>query len=88
MPLYIISYEPKKTRAHYMDFFEELKSYDDGHQILEGAWAVISDQTAVEIRDHLWRLLDPDDGIFVSESSGEAAWQDVRCENQWLRDHL
>ena len=40
---------------------------------------------AAYIRDRIWEFLDPDDGM---ESSREAAWQDVRCENQWLRDNL
>jgi hypothetical protein len=49
---------------------------------------VVSDESAADIRDRLWEFLDPDDGILVLESNREAAWQDVRGETQWLRDHL
>lgn len=88
MACYIISYELKQPRATYIDFFTTLKSYPSNAQILEHAWAIMTDDSAADIRDRLWELLDPDDGIFVLESSREAAWQDVRCENQWLRDNL
>ncbi len=88
MPCYIISYELKQPRASYIDFSTEIKSYRANRQIFDHAWAVVTDDSAADIRDRLWELLDPDDGIFVLKSSREAAWQDVRCENQWLRDNL
>ena len=88
MRCYIISYELKQPRAAYIDFCSELRSYHANAQILEHVWAVVTDGSAADIRDRLWELLDPDDGILVLESSREAAWQDVRCENQWLRDNL
>lgn len=88
MTSFIVSYELKQPREHYVDLILALKSYERSAQILESTWAVVSDKTAAEIRDELWDLLDPDDGIFVLESAREAAWQDVRCENQWLRDYL
>jgi len=88
MPTYIVSYELKQPRREYVEFISAIKSYDDWAQLLDSSWAIVSDRSAVEIRDHLWELLDPDDGIFVIESGHEAAWQDVRCDNQWLRDKL
>jgi len=88
MPCYIVSYELKQPRREYVDFVSAIKSYDDWAQLLDCTWAIVSDKSAVEIRDQLWELLDPDDGIFVIESGREAAWQDVRCDNQWLRDKL
>ena len=88
MRCYIISYELKQSRAVYVDFFDALVSYPENAQIFENAWAVVTEGSAADVRDRLWEFLDPDDGIFVLESSREAAWQDVRCENQWLRDHL
>ncbi len=88
MPLFIVSYELKQPRKHYVDLILALKSYERWAQILDSTWAVVSNQSAAEIRDELWDMLDPDDGIFVLESGREAAWQDVRCENKWLRDHL
>lgn len=88
MPLLIVSYELEQPRKHFVDLIPALKSYELSAQILDSTWAVVSGKTAAEIRGELWNLLDPDDGIFVLESGREAAWQDVRCENQWLREHL
>lgn len=88
MPCYIVSYELKQPRREYVDFIGALRSYDDWAQLLDSTWAIVSDRSAVEIRDDLWELLDPDDGLFVIQSGDEAAWQDVRCDNQWLRNAL
>ncbi|RMH13208.1 MAG: hypothetical protein D6701_12550 [Gemmatimonadetes bacterium] len=88
MPCYLVTYELKQPRHRYVEFMRELKSFEEWAQILDATWAVVSPLSAVEVRDHLWQFMDPDDGIFVIESGREAAWQDVRCENQWLRDHL
>lgn len=88
MPSYIVTYELKQPRREYVDFINAIKSYEDWAQILDSTWAIVTDASAVEVRDHLWDLVDPDDGLFVIESGRDAAWQDVRCENQWLTDHL
>lgn len=88
MPCYIVTYELKQPRRDYIEFISAIKSYHDWAQLLDSTWAVVTDDSAVEVRDHLWALVDPDDGLFVIESGKDAAWQDVRCENQWLRDHL
>jgi hypothetical protein len=88
MPCYVVSYELKQPRTQYLDFIEALKSYDSWAQVLDATWVVVSDRTAVEVRDHLAEFLDTGDGIFVQESGRESAWQDVRCDNQWLRDQL
>ena len=88
MPCYIVSYELKQPRAAYVGFFREIQSYPANVQILENVWAVVTEGSAADLRDRLWEFVDPDDGIFVLESGREAAWHDVRCENQWLRDHL
>jgi hypothetical protein len=88
MPCYIVTYELKQPRREYMDFIGAIKSYDEWAQVLESTWAIVTDAPAVEVRDHLWELVHPDDGLFVVESGRDASWKDVRCENQWLRDHL
>ena len=88
MPCYIVTYELKQPRQRYVEFIGALKSYGDWAQILDSTWAIVSDAPAESIRDHLWGLLDPDDGLFVVEAGKDAAWEDVRCEHQWLRGHL
>jgi hypothetical protein len=88
MPCYIVTYELKQPRRDYVEFIGAIKSYRDWAQILDSTWAIVTEDSAVVVRDHLWGLVDPDDGIFVVEAGGDAAWEDVRCQNRWLRGHL
>jgi hypothetical protein len=88
MACYIVTYELKQPRRDYVDFIHAIKSYAEWAQLLDTTWAIVTDNSAEEIRDHLWELLDASDGLFVVEAGSDAAWQDVRCDNTWLRDHL
>lgn len=86
--VYLVAYELKQPRAHYVALINLLKSFDDWAQLLDSSWAIRTKLSAVDVRDRLWEVMDPDDGLFVIESGHEAAWQDVRCDNQWLKDNL
>lgn len=86
--VYLVAYELKQPREQYNELMRVLKSFDDWAQLLDSIWAIRTDLGAVEVRDRLWEVMDPDDGLFVLKSGREAAWQDVRCDNQWLKDNL
>ncbi len=75
-------------RSEYSDLEEALRAYPASARILDGLWGVVSERGAPDIRDHLWQFIHPDDGIFVVRSGRDAAWQDVLCENRWLKTHL
>lgn len=87
MPCYIISYDLRNKRD-YETLYEAIKSYGTWAHILESSWAIVTSKTATEIRDHLMKYIDSDDGIFVLKSAGEAAWRSVLCKNDWLKEHL
>lgn len=87
MPCYIISYDLRADRD-YDELYEAIKSYGTWAHILESTWGVVTNKTATEIRDHLQKHMDADDGLFVVKSAGEAAWRNVLCEDQWLKDKL
>jgi hypothetical protein len=84
---YIINYDLRKSRD-YESLYEAIRSYRTYAKILESCWAVVSERSAAEIRDHLLSVMDSDDGIFVVKSGREAAWNRVDCEGQWLKDNL
>lgn len=86
--VYLVAYELKQPREHYVELMKLLKSFDDWAQLLDSTWAIRTELAVVDVRDQLWEVMDPDDGLFVVESGRVAAWQDVRCENQWLKDNL
>lgn len=84
---YIINYDLKKSKD-YESLFTAIKSYGTWAKILKSCWAVVSERSAVEIRDHLLRVMDSDDGIFVVKSGREAAWKNVECSDSWLKENL
>lgn len=87
MPCYLISYDLRKSRD-YQSLYDAIKSYGTWAHILESTWAVVSQRTAAQVRDHLAQYIDGDDGLFVLKSGVEAAWRNVDCKNQWLKDKL
>lgn len=87
MACYIISYDLRKRRD-YESLFEGIRSYGTWAHILESTWAIVTSQSAVQVRDYLASKMDNDDGLFVVRSGGEAGWRNVLCKNEWLKKNL
>lgn len=87
MPCYVISYDLRAQRD-YEPVYEAIKSYGTWAHILESSWAVVAPKSAAEVRDHLGEFIDGDDGLFVVQSGGVAAWRNVLCKNDWLKEHI
>lgn len=87
MTCYLISYDLRGTR-NYNDLYKEIKSFSNWAKITESTWAVVTDSSAVQIRDRLMRVIDSDDRLFVVKSGVEAAWINVICDNDWLKAYL
>lgn len=87
MSTYIVSYDLREGHE-YEALYEGIKSYGTWAHILESVWAVVTDQTATQVRDYLRVRMDNDGGLFVVKSGHGAAWQNVLCKNEWLIDRL
>lgn len=87
MACYIVLYDLRKQR-NYDELYGAIKSFGTWAHILESAWVVVTMESAVEVRDHLLKFADTDDGLFVVKSGKEAAWQGVLCKNEWLKENL
>ena len=87
MPCYIISYDLRNQRD-YQSLYEAIKEYGTWAKITESTWAIVTDESAVEIRNHLLNNIDDDDRLFVVKSGVEAAWRNVRCRDEWLKKRL
>lgn len=87
MPCYIISYDLVKERD-YAELITAIKAYRTWAHIHESLWAVVTENTATQIRDDLRQHVDADDRLFVIRSGTGAAWRNVLCKNEWLRKHL
>ena len=91
MKTYLISYDlvgTSETAADYGRLIAHIKSYPNWAKIHKSFWAIKTNTTAVEIRDALERVTDPNDRLFVAEHRGDAAWQNVLCTNAWLTSNL
>lgn len=87
MPAYVVSYDLVSDRD-YSKLYTALKSYPAWGRVVESAWVIISDNSAIEIRDHLAASMDSDDRLLVVRSGGEAAWRNVICDSNWLKDNI
>lgn len=87
MKCYIITYD-LVNQGNYTKLHSLLKDYGTWAKITESTWAVVTKQSAKEVRANLRNVLDYDDRLFVIKSGGEAAWKNVICKNEWLKKHL
>jgi CRISPR/Cas system-associated endoribonuclease Cas2 len=88
MPCYIISYDLRKPGRNYDKLYEAIKAYGIWAHINESFWAVVTSQTAVQVRDNLLQHIDSNDRIFIIKSGTEAAWRNAICNTEWLKENL
>ncbi len=67
-----------------------LKTYGTYCPINKNCWAIVTDQTATQIRDNLMGEIKTTDKIFVIKSGVEAAWRNVYSQKNtdWLKEKL
>jgi hypothetical protein len=87
MACYIISYDVREG-GDYGPLIAAIKEYGAWARITQSSWAVVSEGSSKQIRDNLAAHLAEGDRLFVVKSGTEAAWQNVLCRNEWLKEHL
>ncbi len=88
MKVYQINYDLRKQRD-YESLYERIRSYSTYSHALESTWLIVTDQTAAQIRDYLYEVMDSDDGLLVTRLQGEAAWIGLRDKTtEWLKSQL
>lgn len=91
MAIYMIGYDLRSaTGENYDEFFATLEAMGSGYwDCLDATWLVITDKTAVQIRDELKPYLGDDDRILVMRYGEGAAWLGFKDQCQtWLEDKL
>ena len=88
MKCYIITYEPMQANFNLQPLYDAIKAYGFWARITESVWAVVTDQTAVQIRDNLSHFLPESKRLFVIRSGAESAWVNVMCNHEWLKTNL
>ena len=87
MDSYIISYDIPKG-SNYDELIGRIKQYGTWAHITESTWAVVSCDSASDIRDALNSFI-PDGGrLIVVQSANVAAWNNAMCTNEWLHKNI
>lgn len=84
----IITYDLRKEGRNYDDLYAYLKSFAGWAKITESTWFVSSAKTCVRIRDEILTIVDSNDRVFVAELTGTAAWHEVICNSDYLKNNL
>ena len=87
MACYIVSYDLRNERD-YPELYAALKAYGTWARMTASTWAVVTPESAAEIRNYLSQFMDPDDRLFVIQSGTQGAWHNVRCGKEWLQKYL
>lgn len=85
MQTYIVIFESKNKAEALRKY---IKSYGTWGKITSNAWAVVTTNSSVQIRDGLNKHKDPGDTVFVIRSGAIAAWNNVPANSDWLKRHL
>jgi len=84
---YIINYDLAEG-GDYDSLIEAIKSYGTWAHLTESCWAIVTDKTASDVRDHLVQLLTPGSRLIVIKSGSVGSWRNVICSNEWLKKNL
>ena len=84
----IITYDLCKPGRNYDDLYDYLKSFSVWAHITESTWFVSSIKSCTTIRDEIRNIVDSNDRIFVAELTGVAAWLNIMCNYDYLKEHL
>lgn len=88
MNSYLISYDLMAPAKDYSKLISAIKEYGTYAKVLESCWIIKSSSDSTTIRNNLVKYIDENDKLFVCKLTGEAAWKNVLCTNQWLKDNL
>lgn len=84
----IITYDLCSPGRNYNDLYEKIKSYGTWAHICESTWIISTTDSCPDIRDNLKSVIDSNDRLFVAALTGGAAWSNVLCESNWLKENL
>lgn len=73
MKPYLVSYDLNRPGQEYPDLINALTRLG-AVKVLYSEWALKTDLTAIQLRDHLQKFVDGNDSLLVVGLTGEAAW--------------
>ncbi len=91
MAIYIIAYDLHRPEGENDDkLFTALEAIGSGYwDCLDSTWLVITDKTAIQIKDELKPCLEDSDRLLIMRYGEGAAWLGFKDDCQtWLEDKL
>ncbi|MBI3853119.1 MAG: SinR family protein [Verrucomicrobia bacterium] len=81
----IISYDLTKPGQSYEPLIQRIKGLGDWARLGGSAYLVFTQYTPVQVRDHLWAVIDKSDKIFVGTCPPPAAWEGMPKDvSDWI----
>lgn len=84
----IISYDLCTPGRNYDNLYKAIKAYGIWAHIAESTWFIKTDDSCVQVRNTLLSQLDSNDRLFVGELTGNAAWFNTICNDDYLKENL
>jgi len=84
----IIEYDLRSPGRDYTSLYQAIKSYGTWAHITESTWFVKTNDSCIQVRDKLLSVMDSNDRLFVGELTGTAAWHNVICDSNYLKNNL
>lgn len=81
-------YDLRIPGRNYVQLYNAIKAYGTWGKITESTWAIVSSNTAEQIRNNLIAYIDSNDRIMVIQSGVNAAWRNAMASNDWLKKNL
>jgi hypothetical protein len=90
MAVYMIGYDLHPSEGDNHKLFAALETMGSGYRdCLDSTWLVITERTAVQVRDELKQHLKDDDRLLVMRYGDGVAWLGFKDEcRTWLEDKL
>lgn len=72
----------------YNSLIEAIKSYGTWAHITESTWAIVTEKSSSDVRDHLVNYINKGGRVMVVKSANVGSWRNVICSNEWLKKNL
>lgn len=87
--VYIVSYDLSEPNQRYDELISLIKKDGKWARLGFSSYLVVSDATAVELRDRYKTALDGNDKLYVGQVKTPAAWCGMSDRvSQWIKENL
>jgi hypothetical protein len=81
----IISYDLTKPGQNYEPLIQRIKGLGAWAKLGGSSYLILTQYNPVQVRDHLWQVMDKSDILFVGTCPAPAAWANMPPDvNTWI----